>query len=225
MYATIITIRMVKSMRKRLFFVGVLLLLLNAQDVFATGGGLRKNSIKTCPDGVTYGMHGDGNGGTHWHRAATNGTNYYAVDGAIYSDPCPGSVHNEGTAERTNGGSSNSSNSGGSNYYNNTQPSTPVAPVTPEPVQESAPVVSEQDSSVQNSSENNSSVDESNDTEESEVVDDEIDSDVEDELSGDSDLDNNDSSDLDDDTADIIGWGVLGGLGYLLLKKKKKKKK
>lgn len=213
-------------MRKRLFFVGVLLLLLNAQDVFATGGGLRKNSIKTCPDGVTYGMHGDGNGGTHWHRAATNGKNYYAVDDAIYGDPCPGSVRNEGTAERTNGGASNSSNSGSSNYYNNTQPSTPIAPVTPEPVQEPAPVVSEQDSSVQNSSENNSSVDESNDTEESEVVDDEIDSDdneVEDESFDDSDLDNNDSSDLDDDTADIIGWGVLGGLGYLLLKKKKKK--
>ena len=31
--------------------------------VHATGGGLRKNSIKTCPNGVTYGMHSDGHGG------------------------------------------------------------------------------------------------------------------------------------------------------------------
>lgn len=44
----------------------------------ATGGGLRKNSIKTCPNGVTYGTHSDGHGGTHWHVAVTNGTNYYA---------------------------------------------------------------------------------------------------------------------------------------------------
>lgn len=207
----------------KIFALVFMITIFSITNVFATGGGLRKNSIKTCPDGVTYGMHGDGNGGTHWHRAATNGKNYYAVDDAIYGDPCPGSVRNEGTAERTNGGANNSSNGGNSNYYNNTQPSTPVAPVTPEPVQEPAPVVPEQDTTVESSFENNSSVDESNDSEESEDVDDVVDSDVEDELSGNSDLDNNDSSDLDDDTASIIGWGVLGGLGYLLLKKKKKK--
>lgn len=104
-------------------------------NVYATGGGLRKASIKTCPDGVTYGMHSDGNGGTHWHRAATNGNNYYAVGDAIYNDPCPGSSGNQGTAESTQGGGSNNSsysnnNSGYSNSNSNSysQPATPVAP-------------------------------------------------------------------------------------------------
>lgn len=84
-------------------------------NVYATGGGLRRASIKTCPDGVTYGMHSDVNGGTHWHRAATNGDNYYAVGDAIYSDPCPGNTGNKGTAESTHGGQNNSRtpNSGG----------------------------------------------------------------------------------------------------------------
>ena len=52
-------------------------------NVTATGGGLRKNSIKTCPDGVTYGLHSDGHGGTHWHVAVTNGDNYYSSGEAI----------------------------------------------------------------------------------------------------------------------------------------------
>ena len=77
----------------------------------ATGGGLRKNSIKTCPNGVTYGMHSDGHGGTHWHVAVTNGTNYYADGEAIYSDPCPGYNKNEGTAGATDGSSNSSSSS------------------------------------------------------------------------------------------------------------------
>lgn len=89
----------------------------------ATGGGLRKNSIKTCPNGVTYGMHSDGHGGTHWHVAATNGTNYYADGEAIYSDPCPGYNKNEGTAGATDGSSNSSSsspeNSGTNNNYSN----------------------------------------------------------------------------------------------------------
>lgn len=89
----------------------------------ATGGGLRKNSIKTWPNGVTYGMHSDGHGGTHWHVAATNGTNYYADGEAIYSDPCPGYNKNEGTAGATDGSSNSSSsspeNSGTNNNYSN----------------------------------------------------------------------------------------------------------
>lgn len=108
---------------KKIFSLSILLFLLlyliDCQSVFATGGGLRRASIKTCPDGVTYGLHSDGNGGTHWHRAATNGNNYYAVGEAIYNDPCPGSTGNRGTAESTNGGSNNSNNSGYSNNYNN----------------------------------------------------------------------------------------------------------
>ena len=106
-------------------------------NVYATGGGLRRASIKTCPDGVTYGMHSDGHGGTHWHRAATNGENYYAVGDAIYYDPCPGNTVNNGTADSTHGGSNysgssnnnynNSNNSdGNSSTYNATE--TPVVP-------------------------------------------------------------------------------------------------
>ncbi|MBQ9024308.1 MAG: hypothetical protein IJ105_03690 [Bacilli bacterium] len=78
-------------------------------NVFATGGGLRKSSIKTCPNGITYGLHSDGNGGTHWHVAATNGNGYFAKGDAIYSDPCPGHNTNQGTAGQTSG----------SNNYNN----------------------------------------------------------------------------------------------------------
>ena len=109
----------------------LILCLIDCQSVFATGGGLRRASIKTCPDGVTYGLHSDGNGGTHWHRAATNGNNYYAVGEAIYSDPCPGSTGNRGTAESTNGSSSNSNNSGYSNNSSNV--SDTVNNIPPEP--------------------------------------------------------------------------------------------
>lgn len=90
----------------------LVLLIICPLNVFATGGGLRKNSIKTCPDGVTYGLHSDGHGGTHWHVAVTNGDNYYSSGEAIYSDPCPDSNKNYGTAGQTHG-STNSSN------YNN----------------------------------------------------------------------------------------------------------
>ena len=108
---------------KRILFLSICLVLVLPITVNATGGGLRKNSIKTCPNGVTYGMHGDGNGGTHWHVAVTNGNNYYADGEAIYSDPCPGHNKNEGTAGATDGSSnsssSSSSNSGANNNYNN----------------------------------------------------------------------------------------------------------
>lgn len=101
----------------------------------ATGGGLRKNSIKTCPNGVTYGMHSDGQGGTHWHVAVTNGTNYYASGEAIYSDPCPGYNKNNGTAGATNGNSNYSSNNqdnnGANNNYNNNYSNSNTQSTTP----------------------------------------------------------------------------------------------
>lgn len=100
-------------------------------NVYATGGGLRRASIKTCPDGVTYGMHSDGNGGTHWHRAATNGDNYYAVGDAIYSDPCPGNTGNKGTAESTHGGQNNSSSSNNTNNNSSTPNSGGTSTVSP----------------------------------------------------------------------------------------------
>ena len=105
-----------------LFIVSIFVFLLLITNVYATGGGLRRATIKTCPNGVTYGMHSDGHGGTHWHRAATNGDNYYAVGDAIYSDPCPGSSGNRGTAENTQGGNNNS---GGSNNSYIAQPTAP----------------------------------------------------------------------------------------------------
>ena len=104
---------------KRMLFLSICLLLISPLTVNATGGGLRKNSIKTCPNGVTYGLHSDGHGGTHWHVAVTNGNNYYADGEAIYSDPCPGNTKNEGTAGATNGSSSSSSNSSRNSYSNN----------------------------------------------------------------------------------------------------------
>lgn len=79
--------------------------------VYATGGGLRKNSLKTCPNGITYGMHSDGHGGTHWHVAVTNGNNYFADGDAIYSDPCPGYDKNQGTAGSTDGNNTSTNNS------------------------------------------------------------------------------------------------------------------
>lgn len=82
----------------------------------ATRGGLRKSTIKTCPNGITYGLHSDGHGGTHWHVAITNGNNYYADGGAIYYDPCPSSTTNQGTAGSTSGSSSSGNNS--HNSYN-----------------------------------------------------------------------------------------------------------
>lgn len=108
---------------KKILTLGICMLLLLPLTVNATGGGLRNNSIKTCPNGVTYGMHSDGHGGTHWHAVVTNGTNYYADGEAIYSDPCTGYNKNEGTAGATDGNSnsssSNSGNSDASNNYNN----------------------------------------------------------------------------------------------------------
>lgn len=102
---------------KKLLFLVISLCLFIPVTVNATGGGLRKSSIKTCPNGVTYGMHSDGHGGTHWHVAITNGTNYYANGSSIDSDPCPGYNKNEGTAGATNG--SNASSSGSSNSSKN----------------------------------------------------------------------------------------------------------
>lgn len=115
----------------KLFTLLTIITIFSITNVYATGGGLRRASIKTCPDGVTYGMHSDGQGGTHWHRAATNGDNYYAVGDAIYNDPCPGSSGNQGTAESTHGGNNNTNN-----YSNNQTPSTTPAPVVPAPVVE-----------------------------------------------------------------------------------------
>lgn len=93
----------------RCFFnLVILIILLLSLDVDATGGALRKNTIKTCPDGITYGLHGSKSSGTHWHRALTNGDGYYPDGAALSSDPCPSSNANKGTAGSTSKSSSSS---------------------------------------------------------------------------------------------------------------------
>lgn len=87
--------------------------------VYASGGGLRKKSIKTCPNGITYGLHSDGNGGTHWHVAVTNGKNYYPEGEAILNDPCPASTKNNGTAGATNNNGNNKNTKNSSNITSN----------------------------------------------------------------------------------------------------------
>ncbi len=107
---------MFKRFCKDIIRINILLIaivILNSNvNVYASGGALRKKSIKTCPNGITYGLHSDGKGGTHWHVAVTNGENYYPDGEAIMSDPCPSSKKNEGTAGST---STNASNNGKSN--------------------------------------------------------------------------------------------------------------
>lgn len=96
---------MFKRFCKDIIRINILLIaivILNSNvNVYASGGALRKKSIKTCPNGITYGLHSDGKGGTHWHVAITNGENYYPDGEAIMSDPCPSSKKNEGTAGST----------------------------------------------------------------------------------------------------------------------------
>ena len=60
------------------------LFLININEINATSGQLRKDSIKTC-NGIMYGQHG---GDDHWHQAEDKGGRYYPVGDAIYSDPC-----------------------------------------------------------------------------------------------------------------------------------------
>ncbi len=119
-----------KKNKEKVFFLIILFLAFCPLNASATGGGLRKNSIKTCPDGVTYGLHSDGHGGTHWHVAVTNGDNYYSSGEAIYSDPCPDSKKNYGTAGQTQG-STNSSNY--SNYNNSNTETNSIQEPEPEP--------------------------------------------------------------------------------------------
>lgn len=98
-------------------------------DVAATSGALRKGSIKTCPNGITYGKHGTDN--EHWHIAITNKDKYYPSGDPIPYDPCPSYTENKGTAGATNSnqggntsgssGSTNNNNSGQINEPNNNE--------------------------------------------------------------------------------------------------------
>ena len=55
---------------------------------FASSGALKKKSIKTCPNGVTYGYHGSDN---HWHVAESSdvSSGWTAVGEPLSGDPSP----------------------------------------------------------------------------------------------------------------------------------------
>lgn len=106
-------------MKKRFIKLLLILFIVNIIDVSATSGALRKNSIKTC-NGITYGLHSDGKGGTHWHRAEAHSkmsSGWAAVGDPILSDPCP---KNNSSNNNQSNSSSNKNNNITSN--NNSKP-------------------------------------------------------------------------------------------------------
>ena len=66
----------------------LVIILFTNMNVYASSGALRKSSIKTCPDGITYGSH-KGEGTIHYHKAIYKGKQYYLDGNAIANDPCP----------------------------------------------------------------------------------------------------------------------------------------
>lgn len=66
----------------------LVIILFTSMNVYASSGALRKSSIKTCPDGITYGSH-KGEDTLHYHKATYNGKQYYPDGNAIANDPCP----------------------------------------------------------------------------------------------------------------------------------------
>lgn len=104
-----------------MLLVLTLVFIFNTTDVFASSGALRKNSIKTCPNGITYGLHGDGAGGTHWHRAEKHSqmsSGWAAVGDPLSSDPCPKNYNN---TNQNNNSNSNQNNSNQSNSSTNSE--------------------------------------------------------------------------------------------------------
>ena len=70
---------------KKISVILLFLILMIPSTVLATPGYLRSDSIKTCPNGKTYGKHGNG----HWHQAKKEGSRYKAIGSPISKDPCP----------------------------------------------------------------------------------------------------------------------------------------
>ena len=105
-------------MFKRILKVGAVILLLSplllvssVNFASATSGDLSKDSIKTCPNGTTYGRHSESN--PHWHVALKKSDGGWSASGdAILSDPCPGSSGVSGNvnhAQPTNNSANSSS--------------------------------------------------------------------------------------------------------------------
>lgn len=106
--------------KKSILFLSVILTFSSFNsNVAATSGALRKGSIKTCPNGITYGKHGTDN--EHWHIAITNKDKYYPSGDPIPYDPCPSYTENKGTAGATNNnqGGNTSGTSGSINNNEN----------------------------------------------------------------------------------------------------------
>ena len=106
--------------KKSILFLSVILTFsFFNSNVYATSGALRKGSIKTCPNGITYGKHGTDN--EHWHVAITNKDKYYPSGDPIPYDPCPSYTENKGTAGATNSnqGGNTSGSSGSTNNNEN----------------------------------------------------------------------------------------------------------
>ncbi len=66
----------------------LVIILFTSMNVYASSGALSNDSIKTCPDGITYGSH-KGSGTLHYHKAIYKGKRYYPDGIAIANDPCP----------------------------------------------------------------------------------------------------------------------------------------
>lgn len=110
--------------------LAMLCLLLAPSLAWATPGLLKSDSVKTCPDGTTYGQHGNG----HWHVAVRqrSGGRYQASGGEIASDPCPGYTVNQGAAASTNVSAPQQS-----------APQTPAQNITPTPQTQPTPTVTQ----------------------------------------------------------------------------------
>ena len=110
--------------------LAMLCLLLAPSSAWATSGLLKSDSVKTCPNGTTYGQHGNG----HWHVAVRqrSGGRYQASGGEIASDPCPGYTVNQGTAASTNVSAPQQS-----------APQTPAQNITPTPQTQPTPTVTQ----------------------------------------------------------------------------------
>lgn len=89
-------------------------------DVQATSGALRKASIKTCSNGVTYGQHSS-SGELHWHVAKADSdvsSGWIATGDPIYSDPCSSSGSSSSSSSDSSSGSDLSNNSNSSSESN-----------------------------------------------------------------------------------------------------------
>lgn len=101
------------------------------QPASATSGSLRSSSIKTCPDGITYGAHGSN---LHWHIATRDADGSWSPDGAaITTDPCPGASsvdHNSYGHSNSSASSNSGSGVATQSPQNSSVPSTTAPPAS-----------------------------------------------------------------------------------------------